>query len=380
MRRLTRYRFALLLCGLAAAPQPLAAQGRARVQTADAPQTPAGQEPRPQAEPLHVEATPPELEAVLRDWFAKTQGIRRLQGSHYRWKYDTTFGVAKIAKGSFYYEAPDKGRIDIEPVAQKDPNAKLNNGGNVFSLKPDQPERWVCDGKQILKIDDVAKNYEVLPIPPEHQGANIMDGPLPFLFGMPPEKAKQRYAMKLKERSETEILLEVRPKLRGDAANWQRADVKLDAKTFLPAAVQLIDPAATGMTVFKFENTQVNPNKIIEFFKGNPFQPVLLTYKQVQSEAPPAVTPVNFQGKPVEGMPSVIGLKNDAAKAVLGQRGFRTINVRPGPVTDKPELSLCVAKQSPVPGADAKPGETVYLLLYVTEEDMKKYNLKPAQE
>lgn len=371
MRRLTRYRFTLLLCGLAAAPSPLAAQqGRARVQTADAPQpNPEAQEARPEAEPLRVEAISPELEAVLQEWYAKTKGIQKLQGSHFRWKYDATFAVAKIAKGRFFYEAADKGRIDIEPVPQKDPNAKIKNGGNEYALKPDQPERWICDGKQILKIDDVAKTYEVLPIPPEHQGANIMDGPLPFLFGMPPEKAKQRYSMKLVERSATEILLEVRPKLRGDAANWQRADVKLDAKTFLPTAVQLIDPAATGMTVFKFENTQINPNKILEIFKANPFKPVLLTYTQVQNGA---AQPLNVDGKPLQGVPSVVGLAHENAKQVLGARGYQNLEIRRGPVTNEPQLRWCVAEQSPPPNAAAGPDQKVVLTLYITEEDLKK--------
>lgn len=371
MRRLTRYRFTLLLCGLAAAPSTLAAQqGRARVQTADAPQpNPEAQEARPEAEPLRVETISPELETVLQEWHAKTKGIRKLQGSHYRWRYDTTFGVAKIAKGAFYYEGPDKGRIDLEPETPKNPNATVKNGGMVFALKPDTPERWVCDGKQILKIDDVAKTYEVLPIPAEHQGANIMDGPLPFLFGMPPEKAKQRYSMKLIERSEKEILLEVRPKLRGDAANWERADVKLDAKTFLPTAVQLISPGATGMTVFAFSKTQVNPNAIIEFFKGDPFKPVLITYKQVQNGA---AQPLNLEGKPLQGVPSVVGLAHENAKQVLGARGYQNLEIRRGPVTDKPQLRWCVAEQSPPPNAAAGPDQKVVLTLYITEEDLKK--------
>lgn len=381
MRRLTRFRFAsLLLCGLAAAPSPLAAQqGRARVQSAETsrPQVPA-RESRPEAQPLHVEAVPPELEAVLTEWFGKTQGIKKLQGEHVRWTYDTVFTVAKISRGRFYYEGPDKGRIDVTPEPVQQNQTVKGPGGIVFNVKPDTPERWVCDGEQILKIDEATKEYEVLPIPAEHRGANIMDSALPFLFGMPPAAAKQRYSMKLVSRDETAVFLEIRPKKKVDAANWQRADVKLDAKTFLPTAVQLIDPAGNGITVFKFEETQVNPNKILEIFKGNPFKPILIAYRQAQSPAGGAAQPLDLKGKPITGMPAVVGLQRAEALKVLGARGFKTVKVDPGPITDKPELSLCVAEQTPGPGADAKPGEAVQLTLYVTEEDIKKYNLKPG--
>jgi len=377
MRRLTRDTIAsLLLCGLAATPSPASAQqpGRARIQSADTaqPQAPA-REARPDAAPLHVEAVPPELDAVLKEWFQETQGVKRLQGEHIRWTYDTVFGVAKISQGRFYYEGPDKGRIDVTPNAVK-PNAKpiSGPGGVAFALKPDTPERWVCDGKQILKIDENSKEYEVLPIPAQHQGANIMDSALPFLFGMPPETAKQRYSMKLVERNATTVFLQVRPKKKVDAANWQRADVKLDAKTFLPTAVQLIDPAGNGITVFQFEDVQVNPNKIFEIFKGNPLKPILIGYTQAQSPAGGAVQPLDLQGKPIAGMPALIGLKVIDAKKVLGARGFQNPSVQRGPMADKPELRHFVAEQSPPPGAAVKPGEKVTLLLYITDEDLQK--------
>ncbi len=376
MRRLNRYKLAsLFLCGLAAASGPAVAQvGRAKLRSEAVPR----QEARPDAQPLRVDQVSPGLDRVLKDWFQKTQGVKKLQGEHHRWKYDTTFGVAKIAKGSFYYEGPDKGRIDVEPVPPTGPGQTVQDAQkNVYTVKLDQPERWVCDGKRILKIDDSERTYETLPIPPEHQGANIMDGPLPFLFGMPPEKAKQRYQMKLVKQDAEAIYLDVRPRQRADAANWQRADVMLAAHTYLPKAVQLIDPAATGVTVFKFENTQVNSFSVAAIFGASPFRPNLFGFKPVRSEAGTVAQPLNLQGKPIEGLPSVVGMRHDDAKNVLAQRGFRKVNVRPGPVTAESDLRLCVAEQSPAPGANTQPEGEVTLLLYVTEEDLKKYSQKP---
>jgi TIGR03009 family protein len=377
MRRLTRSKCAaLFVCGLAAAPSPLAAQsGRARVQTeTPPPQGAAPREARPQAQPLRVDPADIQLDALLKDWHQKTADIKRLQGEHRRWTYDKTFSVAKIAEGKFFYEGPDKGRIDLSPVPPdpKNPTTK-DDAGNVYPLKADKPERWVCDGERVVRVDDDAKTYEVQPIPPQHQGANIMDGPLPFLFGLPPEKAKQRYDMTLVKQDEKMAFLIVTPLQQQDAANWQRADVMLDKKTYLPKAVKLIDPAGTRVTVYSFGDIEINPTSILKIFTGDPFKPVLLGYKQVQAPQAAGVQPLNLKGN-AKGLPTVVGLAHTEATRVLVARGYdpKAIKVQRGPLTKNPKLRWCVADQSPPADADVKPGQQIVLTLYVSEEDLKK--------
>src|SRR5690606_38277585 len=147
------------------------------------------------------------------------------------------------------------------------------------------------------------------PIPKEQQGANIMDGPLPFLFGLPPAKAKQRYNMSIVSIDEKLIRLAVKPRLQADAANWQSADVLLHADSYLPSAVMLLDPSGNRITVFSFGEPVVNPINFLAIFGVNdPFRPALLGYKQVQSQAPGAVQPFNVGGKPIMGVPAVIGM------------------------------------------------------------------------
>src|SRR4029077_10714513 len=102
--------------------------------------------------------------------------------------------------------------------------------------------RWVCTGTEVVRIDDKAKTYEKVVIPPESQGQNIIDGPLPFLFGMKADRAKQRYRdFKLIKHDETEIRLELRSAYDPDTRNWDKAVIHIDAKTFTPKAVKLID-------------------------------------------------------------------------------------------------------------------------------------------
>ena len=249
MRRLTRRRFIpLAACGVAAsgllvpAVAPLAAQDAGRAAGG-------GLEQRPTAAPLQMPAADPVLDPFLKAWHDRTRQIRKLEGTHYRWIYDLTFNVEMRSSGNFYYESPDKGRIDIEPI---DPQKDTVPPAQGFSLKPDRPQKWVCDGKQILQINTADRTFESVPIPPQHQGANIMDGPLPFLFGMPPEKAKQRYDMKIVGQQNGQVFLKVLPRTPADAANWQKADVILNGTTFLPEAVQLLDPSGNKRTAYRF--------------------------------------------------------------------------------------------------------------------------------
>src|SRR5258708_25811247 len=132
--------------------------------------------------------------------------------------------------------------LDGVPIRKGDESKKKSKNGTPFELKSDDPERWVCTGKEIIKINEKEKTYEKLAIPPDSQGENIMDGPLPFLFGMKAEKAKVRYQLSLKKNDEDVIWLEVLPRLEKDSANWVKAIVIIQAGTFKPSAVKSLDP------------------------------------------------------------------------------------------------------------------------------------------
>ena len=119
-------------------------------------------------------------------------------------------------------------------------------------------DRWVCDGKEVKAIDDDNQTYEVVQIPPNQRGENIMDGPLPFLFGMPPEKAKARYQFKLLGEDDKNYAIQVRPKWKQDAVDWTQAELLLTRKTCLPAEVHLHNAAGTSETVYYFSDLQIN--------------------------------------------------------------------------------------------------------------------------
>ncbi len=248
-----------------------------------------------------VVVNPEELERVLKEWEEKTARITKLRGQHQRYEYDYVFLQEKRAVGSFWHESPDKGRIDFNVDVQPSippggvNNAKRGPQDQPFQVVAETPTMWVCDGSEILQVDIDGKTFDKIVIPVPSRGENIMDGPLPFLFGMKAEKLKNRYQMSLGEMHGTQdregrpiYHLVASPLLQEDARNWKRAEVRLDAKYCLPVAIRLIDPGGNKETVYVFPLRDMKANSAWDALMPNPFKPRLSGYKLQQAQqAPP---------------------------------------------------------------------------------------------
>lgn len=325
--------------------------------------------PNPADAVLKVQQLPPALEKILENWENHSKKIEKLEGNHTRLWYDDVFQLEKRSVGKFYYEQPDKGRIDItgKEINKGEVSDKRNAEGKPYQLKPGENERWICDGKRIFSINEDEKSYEVYPIPLNARGANIMEGPLPFLFGMPAETAKKRYFLKLMENSPQRIIIAVKPRRRADAANYSEAKVMLNPQTYLPVAVQLIHPGGNQSTVYKFENVAANKKRglIRQWWVGDPFVPDLDDY-QLQgkvaavAEGPKAPSPVQ---QVVFKVPSMIGKDFKSAQQLLVKMGF-VPEIHRGAAAPEPKVIYHVYQQLPKPGTTAKKGETVHLRLY----------------
>ena len=76
------------------------------------------------------------------------------------------------------------------------------------------------------------------------QGKAITEGPLPFLFGAKAADIKARYWLQAitPPGSKGEYWLEAVPKTQQDAANFLKVLVIIDAKDFLPKAIDVFTP------------------------------------------------------------------------------------------------------------------------------------------
>jgi TIGR03009 family protein len=330
------------------------------------------------ADPNTGKPVDPRIEALLEVWSKRTKEIKTLQGTHIRSTRDFSWGTETVAEGKFYVETPDKGRIDVGPYTGKLPTKPMGRtapNGKTVELKvqaSNKKERWICDGNEIKAIDDDNKTYDAIKIPPSQRGENIMDGPLPFLFGMPPDRAKSRYEFKLINENNKAYAIEVRPKWKQDAIDWTKAQLILDREMCLPKEVHLFNAAGTTETVYWFNDLQ--SNKIRIFFWRNPFQPSLTFegYKRSVHNNPVAGGPQGPLGQgaasvdPIAAnlMPSLIGGPWKPVKEKLESLGHPVKLQRGDPAT-APGQEYHIERQDPPPNAPLDKNSVIILTLYV---------------
>ena len=332
----------------------------------------------PNAAPNPQQQVSPALWQLLADWAEGSSKVRVLHGKHERHVYDTAFEVEKVSNGEFWYESPDKGRIDVQEIPanviqklqaeRSAPGAKVERKKDCqpFDLKSDSPERWICDGQKVYDINDPQKTAKVVNLPPDLRGQNIMNSPLPFLFGLPPAKAVERFKMELVKDYRPDydvVLLKAEPRWRQDAENWREAQIFLDTKLFLPNAVKLMDPAETKSTVYTFKDMEVNKNGLLQRLGvASPWDPKIDGYQihiihagqepdQLQVGQPMQPPPVQ-QANAGPVMPDVSGKAHDVATDLLLQAGIPRENIskqNAGPAP-RDELVYRVRDQNPKPG------------------------------
>ena len=290
--------------------------------------------PRPEAEPLRIQKLSPELEQILRNWEQQTAKITKLQGDTRYREYDKTFSVEYRGEGRFAFEAPDRGNYELRPakIAKGETSTVKTDDKQPYELKPKDAERWICTGAEILRIDETHKTYEVVPIPEERRGDRIIEAPLPFLFGMKAEQAKQRYQIELVKDTDQEIVLKLRPNWSGDAANWSQATVVIQKTNYLPREVRLIAPGGTSMRIHSFDNIKVNSDNLFRsLFGDDPFKPKLKNYKVVNNDRGPEGAPVTADRPDTSGK-----VRPSSAETPSPTKGGRPSSPKPTGETKRP--------------------------------------------
>lgn len=305
---------------------------KSKERTADSKVQPAGgseapKKPRPRPVEMKIEPLPPELETILREWEEESAKIKRIVGKHERIVYNKVFEVQKNSRGEFYYEAPDKGRIDVVGIEPKkgEKSKRVNpKTQSRYRLEKDQQSKWICTGTEILSINEDEKTYEAFPLPPDLQGANIINGPLPFLFGMKSEEAKKRFAISFVDQddpnknNEHVVWLNAVPRQEMDKENFQLATIILDRKRYVPFSVKLIDPAGTTETVYNFpaDDLEINSRDLLPaIFRNKPFEPNLKNYKMILPPSTNELQQGKTGGKRDAGVQPVGGIQEEKPRS-----------------------------------------------------------------
>jgi hypothetical protein len=180
---------------------------------------------------------------------------------------------------------------------------------------------------------------------------------------MPSAMARARYHVRLFMEYAKYFVIEVRPKLRGDAANWRQAYLVLSKETYLPDTVELFNNG-TSKTIYKFVTPEVNKTGLLPVFMvGDPFNPSLWTYRR-EVHANPNAGNVETAGMP--RMPSLIGQPGADAKKTgseLTRQGFRVAYIR-GPSAPTREQSFEIMAQNPPPLTPLHPRDRIEIKFY----------------
>ncbi|HEY0983226.1 MULTISPECIES: hypothetical protein [unclassified Schlesneria] len=235
---------------------------------------------RPEPKELQLDPLDPRLVEILDEWEAHSAKIKSLHGKHTRREFNKTFEVEKVSEGEFFLETPDKGRIDIMAKQIKKGEVSTRKGptGTPFQLQPGESERWVCTGEEILSFNMERKEYTRDEIPASLRGKNIVHSPLPFLFGMKADEARQRFNLTLEgEGKDGSVKIKAIPRMDTDRQNYREAWIILDTKRYIPTHVRLIDPSGLD-TIYAFEQVEINDTGFLRKLKDrfqDPYHPSL---------------------------------------------------------------------------------------------------------
>jgi TIGR03009 family protein len=259
-------------------------QATAQANKIQAPRLPQGF-PLPQDEQQYVEQ--------LLDYWQKTSDqVKQYKCDFQRYEYDT--GSVNIrdpktnqlyafqqAAGQIRFSAPDKARFETTQMYQFAGPPKTNGGPADY--KPVEGnsiwgrsihECWVCTGQAVYDFDfDKKRSYET-KIPPKMQG-NVVESPLPFLFGAKKNEVMERYWVRYIPKYDTkpngeqvlienEYWLDVYPKRIEDARMYSKIELVLSADDFMPRAIHMYSPNYNpkknnySSRYFLFENRKVN--------------------------------------------------------------------------------------------------------------------------
>ncbi len=241
------------------------------------------------------------VQRVLLYWQNHTEKIDHYRSDFERWQFDTVYGPRNTFKtfstGKIRFANPDKGLFQVDKVLTYQP-ATAQAKATYKEIPGTHGEHWVCDGKSVFEYDYLNERLTQQVLPAELQGKNIINGPLPFLFGCNAQDITNRFWVRTitpQEVVQSEIWLEAYPKTMHDAANYQKVHIIINREDFLPKGMVIFDRSYEkgknhSRTVFKFKDREINFATTLE--KLNPFyrnfyEPALPSgWKKVVNAAP----------------------------------------------------------------------------------------------
>lgn len=212
------------------------------------------QENGPTQRPPLPKAQADYMQQALNLWEQKTKDFDKFSCNLKVWKYNPSrLGI----QGDFHYAAgegevkymkPDKGMFKVESFRQFTGKLDSNSQPEYKSI-PELGDWWLCDGMSIHEYRRAQKEVLVHELPKEMQGKQIVNSPLPFVFGIEAQKVLDRYWAEPNPQmfdpavqAKKILIFDFYPKRIEDALNYQKVTIFLRQTDFMPLGLRLFDP------------------------------------------------------------------------------------------------------------------------------------------
>lgn len=185
-----------------------------------------------------------ELDQLLIAWEKQSAGTKQLEAKFRRWHFDLLAAPAGVhatwAEGAVKYSSPDKGLFQVTQL--KFFSGIVEGKPTYKTVEGQFGEHWVCNGQELLEFDHGRKECRIQQLPPDMQGKEILESPLPFVFNLNAEKIKERYWIRRIDGPAGVYVLEAHPKRQADRAQYRFVRIAINDQSFLPQALILYSP------------------------------------------------------------------------------------------------------------------------------------------
>jgi TIGR03009 family protein len=242
------------------------------------------------------------MDELLRLWEGQSAKLRSLEVEIYRIdKNPAWWDEEEHYLGHAAFQAPQLAYLDFRKVrlkAQADAKDQAKKR-LVPSKKNGQIESTpyqtiVCTGAEVWDYHYDVKQILIYTLDRDARKRAIEEGPLPFLFNMRANEAKERYLMALHSQDEKRFLVKIKPLFQEEKERFSYAWISLDRDFLLPTRIVLIAPDGKSSQDFHLSHPKANLKVNAAFFNVvNPGKP----WKVVRNPSAEAPTPASAKGR-----------------------------------------------------------------------------------
>jgi TIGR03009 family protein len=247
----------------------VAAPAQAEVPAATARPEQQGAAPRQAGAPAKP-VNPANMEWLLKKWEHQSSLLKTLDVTVLRIDDNPAWGEIEYYEGRALFKSPNLAFIDFNKITQDDKKKPLRDPQKKDKWLATPYERIVCTGEEVWQYKSDTQQIFIYPLGKNEKKKAIEEGPLPFLFNMRAEDARQRYQMSLISEDAKGYGVSIKPKLQEDKESFSIAFVNLDRKYLLPVRIMLKSP--DGKSLKDFRLGPMYPNKAVndKNFEGKP--------------------------------------------------------------------------------------------------------------